>query len=114
MKIEKRHTGHLPSSSAISWSNINELEQIASTGEAAGEVFKLGWIADKASLCAILSKRLHVGIHLDGDTKIVRHLDDFAKRPSPNGLMQERGCSLAALFALSEEVCVEDKAVAID
>lgn len=85
-----------------------------STGEAASEVFKLGGVVDKASLCAVLSKRLHVGIHLDGDTKVVRHLDDFAKSPSPNGLVQKSGRSLATLLALGEEICVEDKAVAID
>ena len=78
------------------------------------EVFKLGGVVDKASFCAILSKRLHVGIHLDGDAKVFGHLDDFAKSPSPDGLVQESGRSLAALFALGKEVCVENKAVAIN
>lgn len=85
-----------------------------SGAEAASEVFKKCDVADQSSLCAILSKTLHVGVDFDGDAKILRHLDDFAKSPSPNGLIQEGDCSLAAFLALGKEVWVEDKAVTIN
>ena len=94
--------------------DIDELEQVVSRAEAVSKAFKMSEVADQPSLCASLSRTLHISIDLDRDAKVVRHLDDFAKSPSSNCLVQEGRCSLAAILALGKEVCVEEDRIAIN